>query len=100
MRNISAEPLVVETARSNLRGSARFVVDTPAAWEVRLDSAGVQAADLLTWYRAFDPNVTDALSADQFFTCAITVHGWPLEVDGEVFPSLGVQDRVTGLHMP
>jgi len=100
MRNISAEHLVVETARSNLRGSARFVVDTPAAWEVRLDSAGVQAADLLTWYRAFDPNVNDALSADQFFTGAITVHGWPLEVDEAAFSSLGGEVRVPGLNVP
>jgi hypothetical protein len=100
MRNISAERLVVETARSNLRGSARFVMDTPAAWEVRLDSAGVQAADLLAWYRAFDPNVNDTLAAEQFFTGAITVHGWPLEVDEAAFSSLGGEVRVPGLNVP
>jgi hypothetical protein len=100
MRNISAERLVVETARSNLRGSARFVMDTPAAWEVRLDSAGVQAADLLAWYRAFDPNVNEALAAEQFFTGAITVHGWPLEVDEAAFSSLGGEVRVPGLNVP
>src|SRR5690242_13868947 len=78
MRNISAERLVVETARSNLRGSARFAANAAPAWEVRLDSAGVQAADLLTWYRAFDPNVNNAIVADQFFTGAITLRGWPV----------------------
>src|SRR5713226_5013206 len=77
MRNISAERLVVETAKSNLRGSARYALNAVPAWEVRLDSAGIQAADLLTWYRAFDPNVNNAIVAEQFFTGAITLRGWP-----------------------
>jgi len=55
------------------------------AWEVRLDSAGIQAADLLAWYRAFDPNVSNAIVAEQFFTGAITLHGWPLEIDEAAF---------------
>jgi len=100
MRNIFAERLVVETTRSNLRGSARFVMDTPAAWEVRVDSAGVQAADLLAWYRAFDPNVNDELAAEQFFTGVVTVHGWPLEVGEAAFSSLGGEVRVPGLNVP
>src|SRR4029077_8871754 len=67
MRNISAERLVVETARSNLRGSARLALNAAPAWEVRLDSAGIQAADLLAWYRAFDPKVNHANVAGAFF---------------------------------
>ena len=100
MRNVSAERLVVETAASNLRGSARFAMNTPAAWEVRFDSAGIQAADLLAWYRAFDPNVNETLAAEQYFTGALTVHGWPLEVDEAAFSSLGGEVRVPGLNVP
>jgi len=55
MRSISAERLLVQTSKSNLRGSARFAAYATPAWEIRLDSAGIQAADLLAWYRAFDP---------------------------------------------
>jgi uncharacterized protein involved in outer membrane biogenesis len=100
MRNISAERLVVETAKSNLRGSAKFALNATPAWEVRLDSAGVQAADLLAWYRAFDPNVNNAIAAEQFFTGAFTLRGWPLEIDEAAFSSLGGEIRVPGLNAP
>jgi len=100
MRNISAERLVVETAKSNLRGSARYALNAAPAWEVRLDSAGIQAADLLAWYRAFDPNVNNAIVAEQFFTGAITLRGWPLEVDEAAFSSRGGELRVPGLDAP
>ncbi|MCU1239348.1 MAG: hypothetical protein JWO71_74 [Candidatus Acidoferrum typicum] len=100
MRNISAERLVVETARSNLRGSARFEVNASPAWEVRMDSAGVQAADLLAWYRAFDPNVNNAIVADQFFTGEIALRGWPLEVQDAAFSSFGGEMRIPGLRAP
>jgi hypothetical protein len=100
VRNISAERLVVETAKSNLRGSARFEVNASPAWEVRLDSAGVQAADLLAWYRAFDPNVDKAIIADQFFTGAIALRGWPLEIEEAAFSSLGGEIRLPGLSSP
>jgi AsmA family len=100
MRNVSAEHLVVETAGSNLRGSARFAMNAPTAWEVRFDSAGIQAADLLAWYRAFDSNVNETLAAEQFFTGAVTVHGWPLEVDEAAFSSLGGEVRAPGLNVP
>ena len=100
MRNISAERLVVETAKSNLRGSAKFALNATPPWEVRLDSAGIQAADLLAWYRAFDPNVNNAISAEQFFTGAVTLRGWPLEIDEAAFSSLGGAIRVPGLNAP
>src|SRR4029077_20796742 len=89
MRNISAARLVVETSRSNLRGSARYALNAAPAWEVRLDSAGIQAGDLLALYRAFDPNVNNAIVVEQFFTGAIRLRGWPLEVDEAAFSSPG-----------
>jgi AsmA family len=100
MRNISAERLVVETAKSNLRGSAKFALTGTPAWEVRLDSSGIQAADLLAWYRAFDPNVNNAIAVEQFVTGAFTLRGWPLEIDGAAFSSLGGEVRVPGLNAP
>lgn len=100
MRNISAERLVVETAKSNLRGSARLAVRTTPTWEVRLESAGIQAADLLAWYRAFDPNVNNGVAAEQFFTGAITLRGWPLEIGEAAFSSLGGEVRIPGVDVP
>jgi hypothetical protein len=100
MRNFSAERLVVETAKSNLRGSARLEVNASPSWEVRLDSAGVQATDLLAWYRAFDPNVSHAIVADEFFTGAMALRGWPLEIEEAAFSSLGGEIRLPGLTSP
>ena len=100
VRNITADRLVVETAKSNLRGSAGFALSATPAWEVRLDSAGIQAADVLTWYRAFDPNVNNGIVAEQFFTGAITLRGWPLEVGQAAFSSPGGEVRIPGLDAP
>jgi len=97
-RSIFAERLTVETAASNLRGSARFASNASPAWEMRIDSAGIQAADLLAWYRAFDPNVSNAILADPFFTGAVSLHGWPLELDDLAFSSLGGGLRIPELN--
>jgi AsmA family len=98
MRSISVERLVLETARSNLRGSAQFAANATPTWEVRLDSAGVQAADLLAWYRAFDPNVSDEIVAEQYFTGAAVLRGWPLEIGEAAFSSTGGEVHIPGLN--
>lgn len=99
-RNISVEHLAVETRRSNLRGKASVALDADPAWEVRVDSAGIQATDLLAWYRAFDPDVNNAIAAEQFFTGAMTVRGWPLEIGEVAFSSAGGELRIPGLDAP
>jgi hypothetical protein len=100
MRSISAERLVVETSKSNLRGSARFTANVTPGWEVRLESAGIQAADLLAWYRAFDPNVNNGIVAEQYFTGAAVLRGWPLEIGEAAFSSTGGDVRIPGLNAP
>lgn len=96
-RNAIVERLALETAKSNLRGSARFTRSSTPSWEVRVESAGIQAADLLNWFRAFDPNINDAITAEQFFTGAVTLSGWPLELRDAAFSSFGGEVRVPGL---
>src|SRR6267378_5282429 len=100
MRSISAERLLVETTKSNLRGSARFAANATPAWEVRLDSAGIQAADLLAWYRAFDPHVNNGMVVEQYFTGAAVLRGWPLEIGEAAFSSAGGEVRIPGLASP
>lgn len=93
-RSATVERLALETTKSNLRGSARFAPNATPSWEVHIDSAGIQAADLLAWYRAFDPNVNETITADQFFTGTITASGWPIELHDTAFSSLGGELRV------
>jgi len=95
-----ADRIVVETAKSNFRGTASYTISTNPLWEVHLDSAGVQATDLLSWYRAFRPGVDDAIVVKQYFTGAMTLRGWPLQIKNAAFSSEGGEARVPGISAP
>jgi hypothetical protein len=98
--NALAERIVVETSKSNLRGTARATISVNPAWDIHLDSAGVQAADVLAWYRAFQPGVDDAISVNQYFTGQMSLCGWPLQLEDAVFSSEGGEARVPDLASP
>ena len=95
-----AHRIVVETAKSNLRGTASAAISANPSWEIRLDSAGVQAADLLNWYRAFQPDVADTLTVKQYFTGVMTLSGWPLQVKDAAFSSNGGEAKIPGISAP
>src|SRR5580704_2433947 len=95
-----AHRIVVETTKSNLRGTASATISANPSWEVRLDSAGVQAADLLNWYRAFQPDVDDAMTVNQYFTGVMTLGGWPLQMKEAAFSSEGGEARIPGISAP
>ena len=95
-----AHRIVVETTKSNLRGTASATISANPSWEVRLDSAGVQAADLLNWYRAFQPDVDDAVAVNQYFTGAMTLRGWPVQITDAAFSSEGGEARIPGISSP
>ena len=95
-----AQRILVETAKSNLRGTASATISANPSWEIRLDSAGVQAADLLNWYRAFQPGVDDALKVNQYFTGVMTLGGWPLQMKEAAFSSEGGEAKIPGISAP
>lgn len=92
--------VVIETARSNLRGTASLKSVDKAAVELRLDSAGLQGADFLDWYRAFQPEVAEGISASQYFTGMAAFSGWPLHLDEAAFSSPGGRWTVPGFAAP
>jgi hypothetical protein len=94
--DVRATRVVVETSKSNLRGTARVSISTKPSWEIRVDSAGVQAADVLAWYRAFHPGVDEGVSIEQYFTGALTLRGWPSQLQDAAFSSEGGEARVPG----
>lgn len=79
LKKLVAEALFIETPLSNLHGTAEFHSATNPFMQIKFESAGVQAADILSWYRAFHPDVTDTISADQFFTGTLQLQAWPVE---------------------
>src|SRR5208282_922571 len=50
-RSLDGTEMAIEAPGSNLRGAVHFVGGVP---ELEVDSAGVQARDLLAWWRAFE----------------------------------------------
>jgi uncharacterized protein involved in outer membrane biogenesis len=78
--SIVAGQWLISAPRSNLRGSADFSADSGDSTEVRVDSASIEASDLMAWYRAFHSGVSEELSADQFFSGSMKLRGWPFQI--------------------
>jgi AsmA-like protein len=98
--SLFAEQFAVEGLRSNLRGKFRYIEENPAATELRLDSMGVQASDLLAWYRAFHPDVAEGITADPYFTGGMILRGWPLSIESAALSSNGGTVQVPGFVEP
>ena len=89
LKKLAAETLSIETPLSNLHGTAEFLSAPNPFMQMKFDSAGIQAADILSWYGAFHPDVADTISADQFFTGSVQLQAWPLELQEINLSSLG-----------
>jgi AsmA family len=98
--DVRATRMVVETAKSNLRGTAHASISQVPSWEIHVDSAGVQAADALVWLRAFQPGVEGTVSIEQYFTGTVTLRGWPLQLQDAAFSSEGGIAHVRELTAP
>jgi hypothetical protein len=96
----SAEQVAVDGRRSNLRGMIRFDGGNAPSMELRLDSMGIQASDLLAWYRAFHPDVAEGITAEQYFTGGMILRGWPLVLQSAALSSTGGIVKVPGFAEP
>src|SRR5438046_1129378 len=97
---VVGEEIAVEGTRSNLRGMFRLVGGSTPSVELRLDSMGIQESDLLAWYRAFHPDVAEGVTAEQYFTGAMIVRGWPLVLESMALSSSGGIVEVPGFAEP
>jgi AsmA-like protein len=97
---VRADQLIVEAPQSNFRGTASFLSDASPGMELRVDSAGIQAEDLLAWYRAFQPNVAEGVTVEQYFTGAARLQGWPPQLEEAAFSSRGGTLEVPGFAWP
>jgi len=98
--SLVAEEIAVEGPRSNLRGMFRLAGLSIPSVELRLDSMGIQASDVLAWYRAFHPDVAEGVTAEQYFTGGMILRGWPLVLESAAFSSSGGIVRVPGFAEP
>jgi hypothetical protein len=98
LKTINATKLLVESPTSNLTGTAQFRGAASPSMEVKINSAGIQAADVLAWYRAFHADVAEGISADEYFTGTAAVQGWPLKIQHMDFSTTGGGVRVAGME--
>src|SRR6266853_192861 len=99
-RSLVAEEIAVEGPRSNFRGMVRLAGGSAPSMELRLDSLGIQAADLLAWYRAFHPGVDEGVTAEAYFTGGMIWRGWPLTLESAAVSSSGGIVKVPGFAEP
>jgi hypothetical protein len=98
LKTLAAESLSIESPLSNLKGSAQFLSASNPFIHIKFESANVQAADILSWYRAFHSDVAETISADQFFTGSLQLQGWPLEVQEINVSSFGGAVNLRGFE--
>src|SRR6266852_778023 len=99
-RSLVAEEIAVEGPRSNLRGMFRLAGGNTPSAELRLDSLGIQASDLLAWYRGFHPGIDEGVTAEQYFTGGMILRGWPLALESAAVSSSGGIVKVPGFAEP
>jgi hypothetical protein len=73
--------LLVEGQHSSITGTGSVDWAHEISPEIKLDSGGVAFADLLDWYRAFQPGVADGLTADGYLKSNVELRGWPLRIE-------------------
>jgi uncharacterized protein involved in outer membrane biogenesis len=97
---LTAEQIVIEAPKSSLRGVFSLTGGDDTSLELRADSMGIQASDLLAWYRAFHVGVADGVTAQQYFTGGMILRGWPLVLESAALSSGEGTVRVPGIRQP
>jgi len=95
-----AETAVLDLPHSHFEGRASLKTAGMSEWDLRVKDSGIQAQDLLAWYRAFQSGVDEGLSAKQFFQASFAMHGRPLVWDDTQISSDGGEWNVPGLAKP
>src|SRR5262249_37270220 len=98
--NVKLEEILLSAPKSNLRGSVIVSTLPETHFRARVDSAGIQASDLLAWFRAFRPGIAEGISVDQYFTGSASVSSWPLKLESAAFSSAGGKAVVPGFAEP
>lgn len=95
-----AESVTLDLPQSHFEGAAALKTAGMSEWNLRVENAGIQAPDLLAWYRAFQPDVAESVSARQFFKARFALHGRPLILDQGEISSDGGELRLPGFAKP
>jgi AsmA family/AsmA-like C-terminal region len=95
-----ADTLTLDLPHSHLEGTARLKTAGMSDWNLRIEDSGVQAQDLLAWYRAFQPDVAEGLDARQLFKASFALRGFPLSWEDVQISSAAGELRLPGYPKP
>jgi hypothetical protein len=73
-----AGTLTLDLPHSHFEGAARLKTAGMSDWNLRIQDSGIQAQDLLAWYRAFQPDVAETIEMRQLFKASFALRGFPL----------------------
>jgi len=90
--------LQIEMPASNLHGVADVDWSQGFRPHIHLESSSLGFADVLMWYRAFRPDVSDNLNLEGTLGVDMTIGGWPLQLEEGALDSRG--GRLTGSVLP
>jgi AsmA-like protein len=95
-----ADTLTLDLPHSHFEGSARLKTAGMSEWNLRVEDSGIQAQDLLAWYRAFQPDVAEGLEARQLFKVSFALRGFPLSWEDVQVSSAAGELRLPGYAKP
>jgi len=95
-----ADTLTLDLPHSHFEGAARLKTAGMSDWNLRIEDSGIQAQDLLAWYRAFQPDVAEALDARQLFKASFALRGFPLSWEDVQISSAFGELRLPGYAKP
>jgi len=95
-----AETLTLDLPHSHFEGAARLKTAGMSDWNLRIEDSGIQAQDLLAWYRAFQPDVSESLDARQLFKASFALRGFPLSWEDVQISSAAGELRLPGFAKP
>jgi AsmA-like protein len=98
----------LEAPHSNARASGGFSWgETPAIQKrpvtplgIEVRSAVIDLGDLLSWFRAFHPGVTDDISAQGTLQASAHISGWPLQIVDARMANRGADLKDSSLRVP
>src|SRR5258705_5278398 len=95
-----ADSLTLDLPHSHFEGAARLKTAGMSDWNLRIEDSGIQAQDLLAWYRAFQPDVAENLDARQLFKASFALRGFPLSWEDVQISSAAGELRLPGYAKP
>ena len=95
-----ADTLTLDLPHSHLAGAARLKTAGMSDWSLRIVDSGIQAQDLLAWYRAFQPDVAEGLDARQLFKGSFALRGFPLSWEDVQISGAAGELRLPGYARP